>query len=263
MRIALGVEYLGSDFYGWQAQKTSEKGLSHTVQQVLEGALSRIADQPIDTFCAGRTDRGVHAVGQVVHFDAPVSRPLEAWIRGTNTHLPATVAVQWAVAVDETFHARFTALSRRYRYFIFNHPRRSALFHHCATWHARPLNVQAMSDASSYLLGEQDFSSFQSAECQSKTPMRNVMACTVTQRNHFIICDIEANAFLHHMVRNIVGTLIPIGEGVKEPLWLQSVLKARDRRLAGITAPPEGLTLFSVKYPECYDFPSSRYCFMV
>lgn len=249
MRIALGVEYDGHEFYGWQAQANLA-----TVQGHLESALSKIADEPISVVCAGRTDAGVHALGQVVHFDTNKTRLPRAWVMGTNTYLPATIAVRWAEVVDEQFHARFSALSRAYRYVIYQHSARSAILARRATWHYETLDVEQMQLASHYLLGEQDFTSFRSSECQSKTPMRNVMAVTVKRWQEYVLIDIEANAFLHHMVRNIVGVLVEVGTKRAEPTWVNDVLLAKDRRLAAETAPATGLYLMRVTYPLPYLF---------
>ena len=250
MKIALGVEYIGTDFHGWQWQE----GLP-TIQGTLESALSRIANEKIQTFCAGRTDAGVHARGQVIHFETTAKRPLRAWILGTNSHLPNSISVRFAKEVDGHFHARFTALSRSYRYIIYNHLSRPAIMHQRVTWRYEPLNTGAMHSAGQALLGEKDFSSFRSAECESSTPMRKVKRVMVQRLNDYVVIDIEANAFLHHMVRNIVGVLIRIGEGYAEPEWMETVLQARDRRQAAETAPASGLYLTSVAYPSQYSLP--------
>lgn len=258
MRIALGVEYNGYGFYGWQAQR----GLA-TVQGVLEEALSKVANEPIQLFCAGRTDANVHATGQVVHFDTRAKRHIDAWIWGTNSHLPASVVVRWARAVDYHFHARFRALARSYRYIIFNHPIRPAILSHRATWHYFPLDVQRMQAAAPYLLGEQDFSSFRSSQCNSKTPMRNVMDVQIQRQGDFVLFDITANAFLHHMVRNIAGSLMKVGAGVREPEWLKTVLLAKSRQAASETAAPDGLYLTQVRYPDPYCFPLPQQPFLL
>ncbi len=253
MRIALGIEYDGQHFFGWQAQ---EKLL--TVQGSLENALSIIADEPIKLFCAGRTDRGVHATGQVVHFDTNAIRQLRAWTLGTNTHLPTSIAVKWAEEVDDNFHARFSALARCYRYIIFNSSIRPALTAARVTWHHHSLNVEWMQEASQFLLGERDFSSFRAAECESPSPMRNVHYVKVTRHNHFVVIEIQANAFLHHMVRNIAGSLMVVGGGQRAPEWIQEVMEAKDRRKAAETAAPTGLYLHKVNYPDCYHFPTQN-----
>ncbi len=250
MRIALGVEYNGQDFFGWQTQSNLP-----TVQGTLENALTIINDEPVKLFCAGRTDAGVHATGQVVHFDTTKNRSERAWTLGTNTHLPSSIAVKWMREVDDGFHARFSALSRCYRYVIYNSSTRSALWAQHALWHYHALDIKPMLEASQFLLGEQDFSSFRSAECESKSPMRNVHSIQVKRQDELVIIEIQANAFLHHMVRNIVGALLAVGTGLKPPSWLHEVLLARDRRKAAETAPPMGLYLDKVNYPEAYHFP--------
>lgn len=259
MRIALGIEYDGADYHGWQAQR----GLSSTVQGQLETALAKVANEPIEIYCAGRTDAGVHATGQVVHFDTHAKRHIDAWIYGTNTHLPPNIVVRFARHVDYSFHARFKATARRYRYIIHNHPIRPAILHKRASWHYYPLNIERMREAGKFLIGEQDFSSFRSSQCNSKSPMRNVMEFSVERHGDFVVLEIEANAFLHHMVRNIVGTLMKIGAGFKEPIWMQEVLAAKSRRAAAETAPADGLYLITVRYPEPYIFPLYDQMFLV
>lgn len=250
MRIALGIEYDGFGYYGWQFQK----GLP-TIQGTLEEALSKVANEPIELFCAGRTDANVHATGQVIHFDTRAKRHIDAWVFGTNAHLPSSIVVKFARAVDYHFHARFKATARRYRYLIYNHPIRPALLTNRATWYYYPLDINRMRLAGAYLLGEQDFSSFRSSQCNSNSPMRNVTDFSVSRSDDFVIIDIQANAFLHHMVRNIVGTLVKIGAGQKEPGWMQEVLQAKSRKVAAETAPADGLYLTHVYYPEPYTFP--------
>lgn len=250
MRIALGVEYNGHGFHGWQTQH----GLP-TVQETLEKALSIVANEPITLFCAGRTDANVHATGQVVHFNTHAKRHIDAWIWGTNSQLPPSVVVNWARAVDYRFHARFTATARRYRYVIYNHPIRPALLSTRATWHYYRLDAERMAAAGSYLIGEQDFSAFRSAQCNSNSPMRNVTEFQVERQGDFIFLDIQANAFLHHMVRNIAGSLMKVGSGARDINWFQEILLAKNRRLAAETASPDGLYLTKVVYPEPYIFP--------
>jgi len=252
MRIALGIEYNGSHYHGWQAQKNSQLP---TIQGALQSALSRIANEPIQLLCAGRTDAGVHATGQVVHFDTNVKRHADAWIWGTNSYLPSDIVVRWAKSVDYGFHARFSALARRYRYIIYNNPIRPALLSSRVTWNYYALDVENMQHAAPYFLGEQDFSSFRSSECSSKSPMRNVMELSITREKDFVIIEIEANAFLHHMVRNIVGVLMRIGAGWEKPEWAKDVLAARSRKAAAETASSHGLYLMNVKYPIPYQFP--------
>lgn len=258
MRIALGIEYNGTGFYGWQVQQNLL-----TIQGSLQEALQKVANEPIFLHCAGRTDANVHATGQVVHFDTRAKRHIDAWIWGTNTSLPANIVVRWAKHVDYSFHARFSATARRYQFVIFNHPIRPAILNNRTTWHYYPLDVASMNDAARHLLGEQDFSSFRAAQCGSKSPMRNVTYCEVRRRGDFVIIEIEANAFLHHMVRNIAGVLMRIGSGHKEPLWLKEVLLAKNRRAAAETAPPHGLYLTKVSYPEPYIFPLSESLFLL
>lgn len=258
MRIALGIEYNGTDFYGWQAQREVV-----TVQGTLQDALAKVANEDIFLHCAGRTDAGVHATGQVVHFDTHAKRHIDAWIWGTNTHLPSTIVVRWARAVDYSFHARFKATSRRYRYYIYNHPIRPAVLSKKVTWHYYPLDIEPIREAGKHLIGEQNFSSFRSSQCNSRTPMRNVMEFSINRQGDYIIIEIEANAFLHHMVRNIVGSLVKVGAGLREPDWIKEVLEAKSRRAAAETAPADGLYLTHVRYPEPYIFPASDGVFLL
>lgn len=258
MRIALGVEYDGHDFFGWQAQP----GLK-TVQGTLEEALSKVANEPVHITCAGRTDTGVHATGQVIHFDTKAKRHVDAWMFGTNANLPPSIAIRWSRHVDYSFHARFKAISRRYRYVIYNHPIRPAILNTRTSWHYYPLNVDRMRTAASYLIGEQDFSSFRSSKCNSNSPMRNITDFTIERRGDFVIFEIEANAFLHHMVRNIAGSLMKIGTGFREVEWMQEVLAAKSRQAAAETAPPGGLYLIRVTYPEPYIFPLFDQLFLI
>lgn len=258
MRIALGVEYNGADFFGWQSQP----GLV-TVQGTLEQALSAVANEPIQIICAGRTDAGVHATGQVIHFDTKAKRHLDAWVFGTNANLPATMVIRWSRHVDYSFHARFKAVARRYRYVIYNRPIRPAILSARVTWHYYPLDIERMRTAASFLIGEQDFSSFRSSKCKSNSPMRNVAGFSIERRGDFVIFEIEANAFLHHMVRNIAGVLLKIGGGFKDVNWMQEVLLAKSRSKAAETAPPDGLYMIKVRYPEPYDFPLSDQLFLI
>lgn len=222
----------------------------NSIQNELERALSLVADSPITVIAAGRTDRGVHARHQVVHFDTPVLREMSGWLRGGNTHLPKDIVILWAKEVDENFHARYSATARRYEYLIYNHPVRSALWHQLATWHYKPLNIEAMQSAAQHLIGEHDFNAYRSVECQSKTSIRELIHLNIKQQNEMIQIDIKANAFLHHMVRNIVGVLLPIGEGKASPDWAREVLDSKIRSEAGVTAKPDGLYLVEVSYPE-------------
>lgn len=250
MRIAMGVEYRGSAFCGWQIQDGVR-----TVQECLEGALARVADHPLRTICAGRTDTGVHALGQVVHFDSPARREPRAWVFGANAHLPADAAVRWACPVDDAFHARFSALRRHYRYVILDSRTRPALLEGRVAWSYRPLDEARMREAAAALLGEHDFSSFRSYACQAKHPVRTVHRIEVERRGAFIAVDVVANAFLHHMVRNVAGVLMEIGSGRRPAGWAREVLQARDRVRGGVTAPAEGLYLIGVEYPPEHGLP--------
>ncbi len=245
MRIALGVEYDGSQYHGWQAQT----GL-HTIQQRIETALSKVADTDITVVCAGRTDTGVHATNQIIHFESTIERPMRSWIHGVNSFLPKDICVKWGKEMPENFHARYSAIFRRYHYVIYNSPIRPALLRSNVTWQYRQLDHRVMHASAQHLIGEHDFTSFRSVECQSNTPMRNISKLQVERSNDFIIIDITANAFLHHMVRNIAGVLISIGSGKKQANWVKEVLLAKDRRLGAETAPPYGLYLVGVGYPK-------------
>lgn len=247
-RYALGIEYDGTDFYGWQQQ---QHGL-RTIQAELQQALSQVANEPIRVVCAGRTDKGVHAHGQIVHFDTNVNRPLHAWILGSNSILTSDIVVKWSKEVSVDFHARFTATKRTYRYIIANTATPAAIMRHYQAWHIKSLDEQKMLQAAQYLVGEHDFSSFRGANCQAKIPIREIFEINVQRQDHLIIVDITANAFLHHMVRNIVGVLIAIGEGRRPPAWMHDVLKVCDRKKGGVTAKPNGLYLMKVLYPEKY-----------
>ncbi len=250
-RIALGIEYDGSTFKGWQTQP----GLC-TVQGELDRSLAHVANHPVQTTCAGRTDAGVHAVGQVVHFDTPMLRNPREWIFGTNHYLPRSIRVLWHQEVSEAFDARYSALSRRYRYLIYNHPLRPSLLRQGVGWYYRPLALEPMQVASRYWLGEHDFSSFRAAGCQSRSPVRSVYAIDLCREGDQIIVDITANAFLQHMVRNMVGVLMRIGAGFEPPSWAQAVLHAKDRRAAGLAAPASGLYLLAVHYPQHFGLPT-------
>jgi tRNA pseudouridine38-40 synthase len=250
MRIALGIEYDGSRFLGWQTQ--ADGG---TVQDALEAALAGIAGEAISVVCGGRTDRGVHARAQVVHFDTAAERPDSAWVRGTNALLPASVAVLWSRRVGGEFHARYRALSRTYRYVLLNRTVRPALAARHAGWVHAPLDVEAMHAAAAALRGVHDFSAFRSAECQAKTPVRTLHALDIEQRGERIDIVLCANAFLHHMVRNIVGALVHVGRGRQRPAWVREVLESRDRARGAPTFPPEGLYLESIEYAEQWGLP--------
>nr|WP_176715992.1 tRNA pseudouridine(38-40) synthase TruA [Acidiferrobacter thiooxydans] len=252
-RWALGVEYDGARFCGWQSQV----GVA-TVQDTLEQALAKVACTPIRVVAAGRTDTGVHALGQVVHFDSDAERRPEAFVRGTNAHLGCDVAVLWARVVPDDFHARFSARARRYRYVWLNRRARPALFRDQLSFDYRPLDAARMEAAAAALIGRHDFSAFRAAQCQAKTPVRTVHSLTIERRGPLVVMVICADAFLHHMVRNIAGVLAAIGAGERPVAWAAEVLAARERAMAGITAPPHGLYLEAVEYPERYDIPVSR-----
>lgn len=253
MRIALGIEYDGSAFAGWQCQPRRR-----TIQEVLEDALSRIAAEPVRVHAAGRTDAGVHAIEQVAHFDTGAVRPPHAWLLGTNTELPEDIRILWAREVPADFHARYSAIARYYRYVILNRPVRSALSRRQVTWCYRPLDERAMQAAANHLIGEHDFSSFRAQGCQSISPFRNMHFILVAREGDRVIIELAANAFLHHMVRNIVGVLMAIGAGKYEPSWAREVLEARDRTMGGVTAPPDGLYLAGVYYPDRFELPRDR-----
>lgn len=252
-RITLGVEYDGSRFCGWQMQSHGTR----TVQHEIEQAISAVADHPVQVVCAGRTDSGVHATGQVVHFDAHANRKTRAWIMGVNTHLPDDVCVHWAQQVDDDFSARFSAVMRSYRYVIQRRMAKPALYSRRVTWVYNDLNTDAMYESAQALLGENDFSSFRSSACQSRHAMRFIESIKVTTESSFVYIDIRANAFLHHMVRNIVGSLLKVGTGEQSVSWLGELLALKDRTQAGPTAPAEGLYLVAVQYPDKYDLPVS------
>ena len=253
LRLALGISYCGTAFSGWESQRDKR-----TVQAVLEDALSSVAASGVAVSCAGRTDSGVHAFGQVVHFDVSVSRPDAAWLYGTNTLLPPDVSVQWVKAVPPGFHARFSAVSRHYRYLLLNRRVRCPLRANSAGWEPRPLSLAAMRAASSFLVGSHDFSSFQSSGCQAKTPDRTVYFVTVEKYSDMLVIDIAADAFLQKMVRNIVGTLVKVGLEQEAPSWVAEVLARRDRTVAGATAAADGLYLLKVCYPCDYGIPVSQ-----
>ncbi len=254
MRIALGIEYAGADFFGWQFQPHARN-----VQGCVEAALSKVANHPVKVVCAGRTDTGVHALGQVVHADVTAQRSISSWVLGTNANLPSDVSVLWAQPVDENFHARFSARARHYRYVILNRRTRPALLAKRVTWEYKPLEVERMQVASHYLIGTHDFSSYRAVACQAKNPVRTVSRLTVSRVDEQVIIEISANAFLHHMVRNIAGVLMTIGRGEQPPQWARTVLEAQDRTMGGVTAPPGGLYYCGVDYPAPYQFPKMSF----
>ncbi|MEJ6685383.1 MAG: tRNA pseudouridine(38-40) synthase TruA [SAR86 cluster bacterium] len=249
-RIVLGLSYSGAQFHGWQAQREG-----NTVQQTLEAALSKIADHEVRVICAGRTDTGVHATRQIVHFDTSVIRPEKAWVLGTNAHLADSVAVSWSRIVDETFSARFSATARRYLYCIHNTAVRSAIGAGLFTREHRPLDTAKMHQAAQALLGEHDFSAYRASKCQSKTPLRNIHEITVSRRGEMVLVNINAKAFLHHMVRTSAGVLMNIGAGERAVDWSAELLEGRDRTVGAMTAPPHGLYLVDVVYPDTFELP--------
>ncbi len=255
-RFACRIEYDGSAYNGWQSQP--HIGVV-TVQDQLERALCEIANAPFRVHCAGRTDTGVHAHCQVIHFESPVARSSKAWVIGGNACLPRDIRVHWAVPVASDFHARFSAQSRSYRYVIANTLIRPALMLGQVTWHRRPLDASAMHSAAQALLGEQDFSAFRAASCQSSTPMREVQFVEVRRVGELVVVEIKANAFLHHMVRNIVGALLAVGDGRKPQSWIAQLLVGRDRTVGAETAPASGLYLVDVGYPPHFRLPATPY----
>lgn len=250
-RVALAVEYNGSKYHGFQVQK----GAVSTVQGDLEKALSKVAAEPIKLVCAGRTDTGVHGTNQIVHFDTAADRPERAWLLGVRAHMSRDVTIRWAREVSPRFHARFSARARTYRYVICNTEVRPALMHDQITWSRYPLDIERMREGAKCLLGEHDFTSFRAAQCQARHPVRTILRLDLVQKADLIVMEIQANAFLHHMVRNIMGVLMSVGNGEREPSWVQEVLDARDRRAAGTTAPPCGLYLVKVEYPTQFELP--------
>ncbi len=249
-RIALGVEYLGSNYCGYQRQLECP-----TVQGHLETALTSIANAPVALICAGRTDTGVHAIGQVVHFDVVAERPMKAWLQGANTKLPSDIRIRWAQSVLDAFHARFSAVARQYRYVIFNRSVNSAVLANRVTWLYSPLDEEKMHLAAQTLVGKHDFSSFRASGCQASNALRTVEFVQVSRKGDFVFIDIKANAFLHHMVRNIAGTLFQIGLSQKPVEWVAELLALQDRTKAGPTGPASGLYFVNAFYPEAFKIP--------
>lgn len=249
-RVALGVEYDGSNFSGWQWQQAQRN-----VQACLEEAVGKVAAVPVNVVCAGRTDAGVHALEQVVHFETEVRRPLRSWLLGGNANLPEDVRILWAKEVEPNFHARYSAIARFYRYTILNRPMKSALQRRQVTWCLPHLDEEKMQDAADLLVGDHDFSSFRAQGCQSKSPRRILYFIRVAREGERIHIDLSANAFLHHMVRNIAGVLMEVGAGRRSPEWAGELLALRDRKRGGVTAAPDGLYLGGVYYPESFGLP--------
>ncbi len=253
MKIALGITYDGSSFCGWQSQPSS-----CGIQDALELAIANIAQHQIRIHAAGRTDTGVHATGQVVHFETDSIRPTTAWVRGVNAYLPDTIRVEWALEVNVEFHARFSAYERSYQYLLYNAPVASALMATKAGWFHLPLNLSAMSEAASFLLGEHDFSAFRASECQAKTAVRHLKKAEVRAVGKYFIFDFSANAFLQHQVRNMIGALIYIGKGAYSPVYMKELLERRDRNLSPPTFSSNGLYLTAVKYDEKWNLPTAN-----
>ena len=252
-RIALGVEYDGANYSGWQKQLFPQQ---ETIQQYVERSLSQIANQQVTVNCAGRTDAGVHATCQVIHFDCAIDRGEKAWVVGSNSLLPKSIRILWAKNVSDDFHARFSAGARRYFYLIYQRKVASAMFAGHISHERAPLDLEAMNDAAQGLIGEQDFSAFRAAGCQSKTANRNVMHARVYRQGSLIVFDIQANAFLQHMVRNIMGSLLLVGRGAQKVDWIEQLLQGKDRSVAGKTASPHGLYLVGVDYPKHFEIPT-------
>ena len=250
MRIAIGLEYDGTAYNGWQRQRSGTG-----IQALVEDALSSVANEPVEVHCAGRTDAGVHASGQVAHFDTRISRTQRGWLLGANSNLPDDINLRWVEFVDDRFHARYAAASRTYRYLILNRVTRSALWRNRVWWVQQPLDELRMQSGAEQLVGEHDFSAFRASGCQASTPMREVKEVTVVRSAEWLTITITANAFLQHMVRNIVGLLVAIGSGGESPDWAGEVLASRDRTIGGVAAPAQGLTLFNVTYPDEFGLP--------
>ncbi len=251
-RFALGVEYRGDRYHGWQRLAGRHEP---TVQAALEQALSVVADEPITVICAGRTDAGVHATGQIVHFDTGAVRNEKAWVLGVNSHLPPDIRVRWAKPVPAVFHARFSARARTYRYLIANTPSQPAIAHGQCLWIRKSLDIAAMQRAANFCVGEHDFSSVRGASCQAKSPVRTLHALDVMRTQDWVVTEVRGNAFLHHMVRNLMGLLVPVGLGYQQPEWVRDVLALRDRKQAGKTEAPGALYLVKVEYDGDYGFP--------
>lgn len=251
-RIAFAVRYDGTIYHGWQSQDSVA-----TIQDRLERAISRVANHPVSLSCAGRTDAGVHATAQVVHFDTEVERSEHSWVFGTNSNVTSDISVIWAKHVDPEFHARFSATGRKYRYIIFNQPVKPAILRHYVGWYHKYLDVSLMQQAANWLLGEHDFSAFRGAGCQMKNSIRTLYELCIYRQGRMVIIEAYANAFLLHMVRNIVGMLLAVGVGEKKPEWAKEVLESRDREQGGVTVVPNGLYLVQVDYPERFNLPTT------
>ena len=251
-RIALGIRYDGSAYHGWQSQNDLT-----TIQEQVERALSRVANHSVSVTCAGRTDAGVHATSQIIHFNTEAEREDHSWIFGANSNLPMDIRVLWAKPMPHEFHARFSATSRRYRYLIYNHSVRPGILRHFVGWYHQSLDEQSMQEAANYFLGEHDFSAFRGAGCQAKSPVRTIQYFSIRRQRRLLILEVEANAFLLHMVRNMVGSLIAVGCQKQSPAWIKEVLESLDRQQGGLTIAPNGLYLVSVEYPKLFDLPEN------
>ena len=255
MKIAAGIEYCGIRFSGWQRQKHAP-----SVQEHVEKALSSVADRDVVVICAGRTDAGVHALHQVVHFESEVQRECHSWVYGSNAKLVSDISLLWAKPVNDEFHARYSATGRHYRYIIMNRTTRPGISDGFTAWEHRKLDVDLMSAASKFLIGEHDFTSFRGRGCQSRSSIREVRRLEICRKGEYILIDIHANAFLLHMVRNIVGVLTMVGSGEQDPAWAGEVLLARSREKGGVTAPASGLYLMGIQYPDIFEIPKSPRC---
>ena len=253
MKIAAAVEYCGTQFHGWQRLKQAR-----SVQQTVEEAISSVANHQINVICAGRTDAGVHALYQVIHFETHAEREMHSWVFGSNANLPSDVSILWAKEADSDFHARFSAKSRTYEYLILNRPARSGVFGSMVSWEYHPLDVELMNEAAQHLVGEHDFSSYRAQGCQAHSPVRIVHSLKVERYEDYVSIRIRANAFLYHMVRNVSGVLMAIGSGKKQSDWAKQVLDAKDRSIAGVTAPAAGLYLSDIEYPEHFHIPAAN-----
>ena len=258
MRIAAGIEYCGTKFNGWQRQKHAP-----SIQKHVEKALSKVADHPIRIHCAGRTDTGVHALHQVIHFETQTHRENYSWVLGGNANMCDDISMLWAKEVPDNFHARFLATSRTYRYVILNRPTRPAIYSNLVTWERRELDLEKMSLAASALVGEHDFTSYRATSCQAKSPVRVVRRLDIRRVDSYVVLEVEANAFLQHMVRNIVGVLMAIARGEREPQWAKQILLSRNRTMGGVTAPPKGLYLINIEYPEKFNIQKPEVSNMV
>jgi tRNA pseudouridine38-40 synthase len=252
MRFAIGIEYDGSPYFGWQTQRQSP-----TVQATLETALSKVANHDVRLICCGRTDTGVHALGQVAHFDSSAVRSERSWVLGINSHLPATASVLWIRKVDDDFHARFSAYSRSYRYIIMNRWIRPALYNGKVCWCRKPLDEEAMNEAAQALMGEHDFTSYRAQACQARHATREIQSILVTRKNNLVQLDVTANGFLYHMVRNIAGNLMSVGKGDQPASWVGELLTLKDRTKGEATAPAVGLYFVGARFPERYGLPES------